>query len=182
MEKKFDRKNWETPRMKFEDYDENYPLVFAKLSDKIHSALPGVRIEHVGSTSVPRLGGRGVLDIVVISLDPQDSEQIRIKLLEIGFKDFPYPYLKPMLTCSIEYDGRSYSVLLYVLPENHEFLKGWLVFREYMRSHPEELEEYEKVKKAAIDSGHSDPRRYQEAKTPYLQELAKRMAQSTKKK
>lgn len=41
------------PRMSFEPYDEGYPSAFALLVTAINDVLPGVRVEHVGSTSVP---------------------------------------------------------------------------------------------------------------------------------
>jgi GrpB-like predicted nucleotidyltransferase (UPF0157 family) len=163
------------PKMSFEGYDKGYPLAFARLVDEVHRVLPLVRVEHVGSTSVPGLGGRRVLDGVVVS-NPEDHERFREKLLSIGFADFPWAHIKPMLKGSIQFNGKEFPVLLYLLPAEHEYVKGWIAFREYMRRHPEEIEKYARVKQAAIRNGQSDPGSYQQAKTPYLEDLAKRIA------
>lgn len=163
------------PKMTFEEYDSNYPAVFALVEEEIRKALPEARLEHVGSTSVPGLGGRGVLDIVLVAA-PQESNRFYDKLLSIGYKDFPYAYVKPMLTGSAMYNGTVYPLMIYILPEDHEYVRGWLAFREYMAKHPEEVKNYEQVKKSAISSGKSDPRSYQDAKTPFLEELSKRIA------
>ncbi len=175
--KKGSSRSWDAPRITFEQYDENYPSAFSRAAETIRKVLPNAKLEHVGSTSVPGLGGRRVLDIVVIAT-PKDSEVIHEKLLSIGYKDFPYAYVKPMLCGSVQCNGSEYPLLLYVLPQDHEYVRGWLAFREYMRKHPEEVKQYEQVKKEAISSGKSDPRRYQNAKTPYLEGLVKQMSSS----
>ncbi|PZS24506.1 MAG: hypothetical protein DLM58_24580 [Pseudonocardiales bacterium] len=168
--------------MAFEEYDEGYPRAFAQLEAAIHDVLPGVAVEHVGSTSVPGLGGRRVLDVVILSR-PDHDEKMRAALSTIGFTDFPYAHvlgnvgrLKPMLSGTARLEGgREYPVLLYLLPEDHDYVRGWIAWRQYMRQHPEEVERYAEVKRAVIASGQTDPRSYQQAKTPYLEELAKRL-------
>ncbi len=160
--------------MAFEQYDENYPRAFAELVESIRTLLPRDRVEHVGSTSVPGLGGRRVLD-VVIPAAPKDQERIRAALFSLGFTDFPYAHIKPMLKGSVRWEGQEYPVLLYLLPEEHEYFTGWMAFREYMRQHPEEIERYAEVKRAAVARGDTDPWRYQQAKTPYLEDLGKRI-------
>ena len=173
MAEKSPRTSWDPPKMTFEEYDQKYPLAFTRVSEIIHGILPEARLEHVGSTSIPGLGGRRVLDIVIISR-PEDQSRIREKLLANGFKDFPYAYIKPMLTGSAQYAGKEYPLLLYLLPEEHEYVVGWLRFRGYMRNHPEEVKRYAEVKRNAINAGKTDPRSYQESKTPYLEEVWKK--------
>ncbi len=163
------------PAMSFRGYDPAYPAVFERLAERIRSVLPSVRVEHVGSTSVPGLGGRPVLDVVV-SEDPVDQERVRAALLAIGFTDFPWAHIRPMLRAELEHGEREYRVLLYVLPSNHEYVTGWISFRDYMRSHSEEIERYQGVKRAAIAAGQTHPWSYQQAKTPYLRELSRRIA------
>ena len=166
---------WGPPRMTFEEYDTDYPRAFARLEAAIRAVLPDVRVEHVGSTAVPGLGGRPVLDVVILSR-PDQQEHMRAALCTIGFTDFRYAHVQPMLSGKIRLEGgREYPVLLYLLPEDHSYVRGWISWRQYMREHPEEVARYAEVKRAAIGSGHTDPRSYQQAKTPYLEELAQRL-------
>jgi len=65
---------------------------------------------------------------------------------------------------------------VYLLPRTHELVRGWLAFREYLLQHPEEVERYAAIKRAAIAEGKTQPWTYQQAKTPYLVELAQRIA------
>ena len=162
------------PRMDYMEYDPAYPHVFAHLTQTIHSVLPGATIEHVGSTSVPGLGGRGTLDCVLLS-EPRDHATLVPALKQVGFAEFPYGAAQPALTCRVLSDGRNYEVLLYLLPPSHEYVRGWLAFRDFMRHHPEEIARYAAIKKAAIAEGKTQPWSYQQAKTPYLVELEQRI-------
>jgi GrpB-like predicted nucleotidyltransferase (UPF0157 family) len=131
-------------------------------------------IEHVGSTSVPGLGGRGTLDCVLLS-EPREHATIVSALGQVGFGEVPYGAAQPAFTSRVHVDGRDYDVLLYLLPPSHEYVRGWLAFRDFMRRHPEEIEPYAGVKKAAIANGKTQPWTYQQAKTPYLIELERRI-------
>jgi len=162
------------PSMSFEDYDPGYPAAFERLVERIRSVLPIVRIEHVGSTSIPGLGGRRVLD-VVIPAETAEHERIRATLLELGFADFPWAHVKPMLRGAVQHGGVDYPILLYILAPDHEYVRGWIAFREHMRRHPEEAERYAEVKRAAIYGGSTDPWSYQQAKAPYLEDLWERI-------
>ncbi len=164
--------------MDFIEYDPAYPRVFSELVRIIQSVLPDARVEHVGSTSVPGLGGRGAVDAVVVS-DPADRARMVQALKGIGFTDFPYGAAQPALTYRLHLDGQDYFILLYFLPPEHEYVKGWLAFREFMRGHPEQIEQYAQIKKAAIAAGKTQPWSYQQAKTPYLEELWRRIEASS---
>jgi GrpB-like predicted nucleotidyltransferase (UPF0157 family) len=158
----------------YEDYDADYPRVFAEVAKAIQIALPSAQVEHVGSTSIPGLGGRRVLDIV-IPAEQGSHDEIVSRLLSIGFIKSPLTHMQPMLTGSIQYNGNDYPMLLYILPEDSEIYRGWIAFRTYMNQHPEEVQHYADVKKRAIAEGKTNGWTYQQAKTPYLESLVTRM-------
>jgi GrpB-like predicted nucleotidyltransferase (UPF0157 family) len=160
--------------MEYIEYDPAYPGAFAQLAETIHSALPDATVEHVGSTSVPGLGGRGVIDAVLVA-EPRAHEALVAILKSLGFADFPYGPAQPAVTYVVRIKGRDYTALVYLLPASHEYVLGWLAFRDYMVRHPDEIERYAAIKKAAIADGKSQPWSYQQAKTPYLVELTNRM-------
>ena len=162
------------PAVEYLEYDPNYPTVFEELRRLVRSVLPDRRVEHVGSTSVPGLGGRGVLDSVVVA-PPEEQARVVEALRGRGFKEFPYGAVRPGLPTSIRLEQRDYPVVLYVVPANHEYLRGWLTFTAYMREHPDQVGRYAEVKRGALAEGHTDPWAYQEAKTPYLVELAQQI-------
>lgn len=159
----------------YEDYDTDYPHVFAEIAKTIQAALPSVQVEHVGSTSVPGLGGRRVLDIV-IPAEQVSHDEIVSRLLGIGFIKSPLTHIQPMLTGLVQYNGKDYPILLYVLPEDSDMYRGWITFRIYMKQHPEEVQHYADVKKRAIAEGKTHGWAYQQAKTPYLESLVTKVS------
>src|SRR4051794_37650634 len=56
-------------------YDPDWPRLFAREADRIRSALgsQALRIEHVGSTSVPGLTAKPIVDILLVVPDPADE-------------------------------------------------------------------------------------------------------------
>jgi dephospho-CoA kinase len=154
--------------MVFEDYDPRYPAVFDRLVREVRTLLGDVRLEHVGSTSVPGLGGQRVIDAVIMHSDPARRCSITTTLLQQGrFSISPLGWLAPTLACTISMAGESYPVLLYVLGEDHPVLRGWLVCRDYWRAHPDEAAYYAKIKRRAIAAGNIYPWTYHQAKSPY---------------
>jgi GrpB-like predicted nucleotidyltransferase (UPF0157 family) len=159
------------PRTSFADYDERYPAAFAALERRIRSVLPDVPVDHVGSTSVAGLGGRGVIDVVVVC--PAAGQPGVVQALRgIGLADSPFAWIKPMLSGVIEHDGAAFPVLAYILDTDHELRRGLLATRDRLRSDPAEAARYAEVKRAALAAGHTSPWAYQQAKTPYLEALA----------
>ena len=77
------------PVMSYEDYDPNYPRVFERLTADIRAVLPAARVEHVGAASVPGLGGRRVIDAVVIVSDDAQPATASA-LLAAGFTRSPF--------------------------------------------------------------------------------------------
>ena len=161
----------------YEDYDTNYPNVFTAVAKAIHAVLPSVQVEHVGSTSIPGLGGRRVLDIV-IPAEQGSHDEIVSKLMSIAFIKSPLTHMQPMLTGVIHFNDKDYPMLLYVLPKDSEIYRGWIAFRSYMQQHPEEVQHYSDVKKRAIAEGKTNPWVYQQAKTPYLESLVTKISKS----
>jgi len=82
------------PLVSYLSSDPRYPAVFDRLVERIYSVLPGVPVDHVGSTAVAGLGGRGVLDIAVVS-PLADQDQVLAALRQVGFSDSSFAWTKP---------------------------------------------------------------------------------------
>lgn len=149
------------------------PQVFAQLAGQIHAVLPAAHAEHIGSTSVAGLGGRRVIDAVVIAAGDELATTTDA-LLDAGFTRSPHAWIEPTLTTVLQVGETRSPVLLYVLAAEHPVLRGWLASRDHWRADPEEAGRYAQVKQAALAAGHVQPWAYQQAKTPYLEELAQR--------
>jgi len=158
----------------YEEYDDQYPQVFDAIVLRIYTILPGTPVEHVGSTAVPGLGGRRSLDIVL----PVGQERIDgalAQLRSIGFINSPFQHFLPMLLGVIQYDGKEYGIILYVLSPENPVYQGLLAVRNYMRQHPAEVQRFITVKRQAIAVGSTRPGSYQQAKTTYFVNLAQKI-------
>jgi GrpB-like predicted nucleotidyltransferase (UPF0157 family) len=158
----------------FKPYSPLFPSLFVKEKARIapHFLFPA-SIEHVGSTAVPGLGGKGIIDIA-IAVDKECMEEAKNKLQELGY-EFRPSFSTPDRFYFIIYlpdpeeESRRYHVHL-TYPENIEW-KELIGFRDYLRTHPEAMEEYADIKKQAAKMANQNGDQYRKMKEPILQKI-----------
>jgi GrpB-like predicted nucleotidyltransferase (UPF0157 family) len=153
--------------VQYHAYDPRLPSVFEKVKRLIQSTAGLLPVEHIGSSSIPGIGGRNVLDIAIPAAEPKQPE-IRQALYELGFEDSPFPHYLPLLVGEVTYESKSYPILLYIVTPESSVFGEWLKFRGYMRGHPEEARAYDTTKREAIAMGRVKGDDYQQAKNPFL--------------
>src|SRR6516164_2974248 len=69
------------------DYDPGWPALFAREAARIRAALGGraVQVEHVGSTSVPGLAAKPIIDILLVVPDSSDEQAYVLALDAAGY-------------------------------------------------------------------------------------------------
>ena len=143
---------------------------FNQLRDGILSQLEGlvVAIEHVGSTSVPGLAAKPILDVDVVIPNRDVFGQVKAKLEEIGY--FHRGNLGVSGREAFGYTEKPGLMRhhLYVLVQDSEELKRHLGFRDWLRAHPEDAEEYARVKIDAAERYPDDIDAYIEAKSDFI--------------
>ena len=149
------------------EYDGAWPVRFTAEADQIRAALgPELRrIEHVGSTSVPGLAAKPVIDIA-LSVESFDTLDIA------GMEALGYRYVS-------EYDeetpNRRYfskpGFHVHVYEQEHEEFMDYVRFRDYLRTHPEDARAYGELKLALAAEFIDDRAGYQAAKAPYVARL-----------
>lgn len=128
-------------------YNPDWPRMFEIEALKIKEALGAnfLALHHVGSTSVPGLSAKPVIDMIGVVKNPDKA----IKPLEnLGFK-YKGEYNIPMRF----YFNRSEGVdtNLHVYEEGHPEIELNLLFRDYLRDHSEAREEYDALKKCLLE-------------------------------
>ena len=158
----------------FKPYSDLFPLLFNKEKERIASRLlKKASIEHVGSTAVSGLGGKGIIDIA-IAVDKSDMENATAALQELGYEfrsSFSTPdrfYFIIYLPDSEEVSRRYHIHLTY--SENKEW-KELIGFRDYLRHHPKELQEYAELKKQAAFEANHEGDRYRKVKEPMFEKI-----------
>ena len=93
--------------------------VARELARLIASARPGTHVEHVGSSAVPGLGGKNVVDLA-IEAEPDEIPLLAEALLSLGFGRqgglSPFPPTRPMLVGNVLHGGTSFRIHLHVMP------------------------------------------------------------------
>jgi GrpB-like predicted nucleotidyltransferase (UPF0157 family) len=160
----------------FKPYSNLFPSLFSKEKERIALHFPqasSIVIEHVGSTAIPGLGGKGIIDIA-IAVDKSCMEEVCSKLQELGYEyrpSFSTPdrfYFVIYLPDPEEGSRRYHIHLTYHLSEEWKNLIG---FRDYLRHHPEELQEYAELKKQAAFEANNEGDRYRKVKKPIFEKI-----------
>ncbi|HEX4723141.1 MAG TPA: GrpB family protein [Pseudonocardiaceae bacterium] len=153
------------------EYDLNWPNVFASQRDAI-LAVGGdliVAIEHVGSTAVPGLAAKPVIDIFVSVTSVDDQGRALIEAVRpLGYEEFD-PGMPGRLMCTRDEDGVRTQHLHIVSLSRWDLLNERLL-RDWLLTHPVDRDRYAALKKELAGAGH-DGLEYTRAKTSLVQEL-----------
>ena len=160
-----------------QSYDEAWKSDFEKIRDEIAGALGdlALRIEHVGSTSVPGLSAKPVIDIDVVIRDNTVLNEVITALAGLGY--FHEGDLGISGREAFGYEGKEHLKKhhLYVCPEDSPELKRHIAFRDYLRAHPEAVSEYGRIKEEAAALFPDDIDKYMEYKAPVIRKIYERM-------
>ena len=158
----------------FKPYSSIFPELFNKEKDRIEPHLKkALAIEHIGSTAVCNLGGKGIIDIA-IAVNKEDMETTSQQLQSLGY-EFRPTFSTPDRFYFIIYlpdpeeGNRRYHVHL-TYPESSDW-KGFISFRDYLRAHPEEVQEYAEMKKRAALEANQEGDLYRKIKKPIFQKI-----------
>ena len=160
-------------------YDLLWQDAFAVERDRISDALGAlaVRIDHNGSTSVPGLAAKPIIDIQVSVSELQPLEQYSTPLTKIGYVHVPHP---DDSFCPFFHKPKTWPHThhVHVVQSGGEEERRTLAFRDYLRENPEVAREYEKLKRA-LASQHStrdfaSRQSYADAKTHFITTITTR--------
>jgi len=127
-------------------YDPAWPELFLQLKAQIEAALGGKvrQLEHVGSTSVPGLAAKPVIDIVLAVADSRDEADYVGPLEARGFRLpvrepdwFEHRLLRPA----------EIRANLHVFTQGCEEIERMVLFRDWLRTHPDDRQLYEATKR-----------------------------------
>ena len=146
------------------DYDPAWPHTYARWRHRIGAALgpAALGIEHVGSTSVPGLAAKPIVDIQVSVADLADERRYVPQLEEVGLalrsRDEMHRYFRPPA-------GQPRDVHVHVCAAGSQWERDHLLFRDYLRADPAACRRYAEAKRANVRRWSDDGWAYTEAKT-----------------
>lgn len=160
-----------TPSITIETHDPQWPALYERERRTITQALGNllVRIEHIGSTAVPGLGAKPIIDVITGVAREADLDRIVEPLQRIGFEYVPkYETMMPFRRYfRTRPPASTQAVNVHVVVVGSDLWNRHLLFRDYLRSHPEVAAEYERLKRE-LAPRFEDVNVYAEAKTEFI--------------
>jgi GrpB-like predicted nucleotidyltransferase (UPF0157 family) len=151
-------------------YDPDWPRRYESWRQRLRDALGPVacRIEHVGSTAVPGLSAKPVIDIQV-SVQNIEAESNYVPMIEalgvqLRNRDDEHRYFRP-------FSGLPREVQIHVCRARSNWEREHLVFRDYLRADRAARDAYTKAKQQAADHWWNDRLAYADAKSQVIIEL-----------
>jgi len=159
-------------KVKVVDYNSNWPRLFQEEQEKLRRALGDKvgGIEHVGSTSVPGLASKPIIDMIAAV----DNLSIYIELIE-PLSALGYEYMPERIFTDRAFfpkgprDNRTHHLSL-VLKDSD----GWLspiAFRDYLISHPETKKQYQELKLDLAKKYTDNRESYTKAKEHFIKDI-----------
>ena len=157
------------------NYDPEWPLKYERERKAIAEILDGngISIYHIGSTSVPGLVAKPIIDMMAVVRSLEKVDDARGKFSELG-----YEYLGEFGIAGRRYfrkggDERTHQIHIFQADDWNN-IERHLAFRDYMRTHEKERTEYAKIKTALAQRFPYDIDGYCDGKDAFVREMEKR--------
>ncbi|MBD0369224.1 MAG: GrpB family protein [Pyrinomonadaceae bacterium] len=157
------------------EYNPAWPARFEEEKARILNLIGSwvERVEHIGSTSVPGLGAKPIIDIMIGIRSLADAPECIRRLETIGYEyiskhEAMLPerrYFHKVTT----YNTRTHH--LHMVETTTTFWTRHLLFRDYLRSHPETARDYYRLKKELAARFRQDRDAYTDAKTSFIEQV-----------
>ncbi|MBV9401898.1 MAG: GrpB family protein [Bryobacterales bacterium] len=154
-------------------YDPTWPDRFQHEAERIRKALGEqvLRIEHVGSTSVPGLAAKPVIDILLVVADSANETEYVAALEGIGHK---LRVREPGWYEHRMFKGPENDVNLHVFSVGCPEIARMLAFRRALRTNEADRELYARSKRALAQQEWKYTQNYADAKAPVIEEIMSR--------
>jgi 5-(carboxyamino)imidazole ribonucleotide synthase len=147
------------------------------VAELIADRRPDLVVEHIGSTAVPGLPGKGIVDLA-IATTPDDVPAVAAMLRELGFGPQPgpdpWPPSRPMLVGSVVRAGTPFRIHCHVLPDQDELARD-IAFRDALLADPALVEGYASLKTGIVTSGPLEPHQYTYRKQAWISDVHRKL-------
>ena len=155
------------------DYDDTWPEMFEAEKTRILEACGEwlVDIEHIGSTSVPGLAAKPIIDMMPGLRRLEDGKHCVEPMQELGYQ-YLGEYGIPERLYFNKGVPRTHHVHMFVV--GHDQWNRHLLFRDYLRNNPEALAAYADLKRELAERYRDDRDAYTDAKTQFVRAIEAR--------
>jgi GrpB-like predicted nucleotidyltransferase (UPF0157 family)/ribosomal protein S18 acetylase RimI-like enzyme len=152
------------------DYDPAWAQRFELERERIKRAIDDValRIEHIGSTAVPGLAAKPIIDVLLVVEDPDDPAAFEPPLLEAGYE------LRVRERGHRMFRTPERDVHVHVRAARDPEVDRHVLLRDHLRSSPRDQARYAELKRSLAKRDWEDMNHYADAKGPLIREILAR--------
>jgi len=163
-----------------ENYDPLWPEKFETLRAPINATLGllAAAIEHVGSTAVPGLAAKPIIDIDILLRSAADVPLAITRLTFLGYQH--QGDLGVLGREAFRPPPGAIPHHLYACPPDSRAYRSHIEFRDHLRNHPQDVGAYATLKRSLAESV-VDREAYTQAKTGFIEEILRRTGDSHRK-
>ncbi len=161
------------------DYDPRWPVLFDEEAERLRAILDPtliVGLEHFGSTAVPDLSAKPIIDILIAVRSLTDARANFVAAL----RNLDYVYWaenpntdRMFFVKGMPPFGSRRSHHVHVTEPNGEMWQR-LAFRDHLRAHPQEAATYERLKRGLAAEHQTDRGAYTDAKSAYIESVMRK--------
>ena len=155
------------------EYDPEWPALFRREEERVRRALGDrvLRLEHIGSTSVPGLAAKPIIDMCLVLADTSDEAGYVPALEAAGYTLW---IREPDWFEHRLFKGPDTDVNLHVYPEGCQEIERYLLFRDRLRSNAADRELYERAKRELVRRRWKYVQNYADAKSEVVEAIIAR--------
>lgn len=155
------------------EYDPAWPEGFAPHEERIAAALGerALQIEHVGSTSVPGLAAKPIVDILLVVANSGDEATYLFAMEAAGYE---LRVREPDWNEHRMFVNAERAAQVHVLTRGDAEIERYLIFRDRLRTNPADRELYERTKRELARRKWKYVQNYVDAKGPVVEEIIAR--------
>ena len=155
------------------EYDPRWPRLYEREADRIRAALgpKALRIEHVGSTSVPGLAAKPVIDMVLVVADSSNESAY---VPELDAAGYVLRIREPDWHEHRLFKGPETNVNVHTFSEGCDEVERMTSFRDWLRTHDDDRELYERSKRELAAREWKYVQNYADAKSAVVEEIVAR--------
>jgi GrpB-like predicted nucleotidyltransferase (UPF0157 family) len=154
------------------DYDPRWPELYAQETVGLRQALGAslLTLEHIGSTAVPSLAAKPVIDIQAVVQSVAGAQSAAPALALQGWHQGVFALDPERRLYFRKYNAQGVRTgQLHIYEPTHPAASAHLLFRNYLRAHPEEAALYASLKRELAQQFPTDRLAYNDAKTAYIE-------------
>jgi len=151
-------------------YDPNWPQEFEDAASQLKSIFQklAIKIHHIGSTAVPHLASKPIIDILPEVSDIAKVDSLNEELATFGYQAMG-EYGVPGRRYFRRLENEKHLVLLHCYQAGNSEIRRHLAFRDYLISHPDVANQYAQLKISLVRKFPNDSEAYLQGKQSWIQ-------------